>query len=106
MQPPSNSLDLDFAVSAKVLRNPVRDVNDDRVAAPAPEPKVAAARASCGSEQRPRSVPSRKRPKIETPDLEASKPETPKPEVAQIETPKIETVTAPPVARSAASKAR
>ena len=26
VQPPSNPLDLDFAVTAKVLRNPVRDV--------------------------------------------------------------------------------
>jgi hypothetical protein len=88
VQPQSNSLDLDFAISAKVLRNPVRDVSDEQIAAPAPEPKVAAIQN--GAPERSAA----EAPKIETPKLEASRPETPKPEVAQLETSKIETVAA------------
>ncbi len=96
VQPQSNSLDLDFAVSAKVLRNPVRDVSDDQVAAPAPEPKVAAAPASCDSERAPPKRPVAEAPKIEAPDG-SSKPEMPKPEVAQTRnSERSSTVTAPP----------
>jgi hypothetical protein len=90
VQSQSNSLDLDFAVSAKVLRNPVRDVSDDQIAAPAPEPKVAAVPSTAIQNDFPEG------PVAEAPKLEAPKLEMPKPEVAQLETPKIDIVTAPP----------
>jgi hypothetical protein len=90
VQPQSNPLDLDFAVSAKVLRNPVRDVSDDQIAAPATEPKVAAAPPAIIQNDAP------ERPFADAPKLEAPKLEMPAPEVAQLETPKIDIVTAPP----------
>jgi hypothetical protein len=93
VQPQSNSLDLDFAVSAKVLRNPVRDVSEDQVAAAAPEPKVAAAPPAAIQNDAP------ERPVAEAPKLQAHKLE-----VAQLETPKADTVTAPPA--PAASQAK
>ncbi len=42
VQQPAKSLDLDFAVTTKVQRNPVRDVSDETIAVPVPETKVAA----------------------------------------------------------------
>jgi hypothetical protein len=98
VQPPANSLDLDFAVTAKVLRNPVRDVSDDAVLAPAPapEPKVAAAPPASPVDtvaEQP-AIPA---PRSEAPSLEVPKIEAPKQDVAQIETPKIETPKSEPV---------
>jgi hypothetical protein len=90
VQPQSNPLDLDFAVSAKVLRNPVRDVSDEQIAAPAPEPKIAAAPPALIQNDAPEG------PVAEAPKIEAPKLEIPNPEVAQLETPKIDIVTAPP----------
>ena len=71
VQPPSKSLDLDFAVTAKVLRNPVRDVSDEPVSAPAPEAKVAASP--------PVAVPNRSlelpTPRADSPAVEAVRSE-------------------------------
>jgi hypothetical protein len=98
VQPPANSLDLDFAVTAKVLRNPVRDVSDDAALAPAPapEPKVAAAPPASPvdtvAEQPAIPAPGPEAPSLEVPKIEASKQD-----VAQIETPKIETPKSEPV---------
>ena len=103
VQPPSNSLDLDFAVTAKVLRNPVRDVSDDAVLAPAPapEPKVAAAPPASPvdtvAEQPAIPAPRSEAPSLEVPKIETPKIEAPKQDVAQIETPKIETPKSEPV---------
>jgi hypothetical protein len=101
VQPTANSLDLDFAVTSKVLRNPVRDISDDAASAPAQEPKVAAA-PSASSQNIVVEPPVALAPKPETPDLEIPKVETPKAEapkldVAQIETPRIETPKPEPV---------
>jgi hypothetical protein len=101
VQPTANSLDLDFAVTSKVLRNPVRDVSDDAASAPAPEPKVAAA-PPASSQNIVVEPPVVQAQKPETPDLEIPKVETPKAEaprldVAQIETPRMETPKPEPV---------
>jgi len=87
VQQTQNPLDLDFAVTAKVLRNPVRDVTDEPVSAP--EAKVAVAP--------PPSNPNVvvEHPAVDLPKIDAAKPEASRPEIAQIETPRVDTVTAP-----------
>ncbi len=89
VQPPQNALDLDFAVTAKVQRNPVRDVTEEPESKVAANPPVAI----------PNGVPHRPRveaPVIEAPKIAAPGPEEIKPEVAQIEPPKLENLTIPP----------
>lgn len=105
VQQTQNPLDLDFAVTAKVLRNPVRDVTDE----PAPEPKVAAAPLSNPNvvvEQPAADLPRIEVPRIDASKIDAPKPEIARPEVAQIETPKVDTVTAPPAAPAPAPQAK
>lgn len=96
VQAPQKPLDLDFAVTSKVLRNPVRDVTEEvaPVASPAPEQRVAAAPAiSDANSMQP--APSIDLPKIdvlkvEAPAIEVPKIDSPAPEPARIELPRSE----------------
>ena len=125
VQPPSESLNLDFAVTAKVLRNPVREVRDEP---PSVAPKVAAAPQEMNQNTRTESplvaapkieapvvvaskieAPKVAAPKLELPRVDVPKVEPPKAElppiaVTKVEAPKIETVAAPPLAMAPRAK--
>ena len=96
VQAPQKPLDLDFAVTSKVLRNPVRDVTDEvaTLVSPAPEQKVAAAPAISDAVST-QPAPSIDLPKIdvlkvEAPAIEVPKIDSPAPEPARIELPRTD----------------
>lgn len=85
VQPPSESFNLDFAVTAKVQRNPVREVSDESTSV---RPKVAAApQEAIGSTRADQPVIDA--PKVETVNIEPSKIEPSKIETPKIEVPKL-----------------
>lgn len=130
VQPPSDSLNLDFAVTAKVQRNPVREVGDEptnvrpKVAVAPPQaiqnnraeppvidaPKVVTAKIETPKIAPPKVEPAKIEPaKVEVPRVDVPKLELPQVEIPKVVSPKIEppvigTVAPPPLAMAPRAK--
>ena len=130
VQPPWDSLNLDFAVTAKVQRNPVREVGDEptnvrpKVAVAPPQaiqnnraeppvidaPKVVTAKIEIPKIAPPKVEPAKIEPaKVEVPRVDVPKLELPQVEIPKVVSPKIEppvigTVAPPPLAMAPRAK--